>query len=116
MTVTVTATDMITYAPPAPSYSTTHTVSYAPPAPSYSTTTTVITEYLSITPTNCLQSTHTKEMSTTVGTVITDTATGRATNNSCPRAACNSSLVILGAFTAVLAALLVAVTTGWIVT
>ncbi len=84
------------------------TVIYAPPAPSCPTTTTVITEYLSITPTNCLQSTHTKEMSTTVGTDDTDMDTGGAT--------CNDSPVILGAFIAVLAALLVAVTTGWIVT
>ncbi len=67
-------------------------------SPSCSTTTTVITEYLSITPTNCLQSTHTKEMSTTVGISIIP-ATGRDSN---------SSLVILGAFIAVLAALLVA--------
>ena len=56
----------------------THTVSHAPPALSCSTTTTVITEYLSIKPTNCLQSTHTKEMSTTVGTGNPDTVTGRA--------------------------------------
>ncbi|XP_064397461.1 mucin-5B-like [Halichondria panicea] len=129
----------------------THTVSYAPPAPSCPTTTTVITEYLSITPTNCLQSTHTKEMSTTVDTgarfssSVTDdlntttcicslvtvttmsttggdsksifnTATGGATSNSNQGTTSNSSLVILGAFIAVLAALLVAVTTGWIVT
>ncbi len=64
----------------------THTVTYALPAPSCSTTTTVTTEYSSVTP----------KMSVTGDT--------------------NSSLVILGAFIAVLAALLVAVTTGWIVT
>ena len=73
-------------------------------APSCPTTTT-ITEYLSITPTNCLQSTHTKEMSTTVVSVTT-----------MPVGDTNSSPVTLGAFIAVLAALLVAVTTGWIVT
>ena len=53
-----------------------------------------------------MQYTHTKEMSTTVGTFTTDTVSGDT----------NSSQVILGAFIAVLAALLVAVTTGWIVT
>ncbi len=125
-------------------------------------TTTVITEYSSITPTNCLQSTQSKEMSTTVGTsdimsglemvgtVSTLPCTGYA-NCSTVRenlntATCNcskvtattgtptrgdtnsqgagttlpssgnNSPVILGAFIAVLAALLVAVTTGWIVT
>ncbi len=116
MTVTVTVT-------------VTHTVSDVLPATSCSTTTTVTTEYLSITPTNCLQSTHTKVMSTTVETGNIDTtvtggdsntsfntATGGSTNNSNQGTACNSSPVILGAFIAVLAALLVAVTTGWIVT
>ena len=121
-TVTVTATHTVSYALPAPLCSTTHTVSYALPAPSCSTThtvsytpiaapscstTTTVIEYLSITPTNCPQSTHTKKMSTTEGTFTTDTATGQDSN---------SNLVILGAFIAVLAALLVAVTTGWIVT
>ena len=72
--------------------------------PPCSTTTTVITQYSGITPTNCLQSTHTKEMSTTATMMP---ATGGDSN---------SSQVILGAFIAVLAALLVAVTTGWIVT
>ncbi len=67
---------------------------------------TVITEYSSITPTNCLQSTQSKEISTAVGTGHTNTPTGDT----------NNSPVILGAFIAVLAALLVAVTTGWIVT
>ncbi len=78
-------------------------------APSCPTTTTVITEYLSITPTNCPQSTHNKEMSTTVGIgdIMQVTDGGSI---------CNSSPVILGVFIAVLAALLVAVTTGWIVT
>ncbi len=67
-------------------------------------------------------------MSKTVGTGDTDTVTGRnsntslntatggVTSNSNQRTACNSSPVILGAFIAVLSALLVAVTTGWIVT
>ena len=63
-------------------------------------------QYSSITPTNCLQSTHTKEKSRTVGTGDTGAATVDT----------NSSIVILGAFIAVLAALLVAVSTGWIVT
>ena len=78
-------------------------------------------------PTNCLQSTHTKEMSTTVyiGTGNTDAATGGAACNCSEVTATtmsaavedsNSSPMILGAFIAVLAALLVAVTTGWIVT
>ncbi len=66
--------------------------------------------------TNCIQSTHTKEMSTAVGTVTTMPASGGAESNSSPRTTCNNSLVILGAFIGVLAALLVAVTTGWIVT
>ncbi len=97
-----------------------HSDLYAPPAPSCSTKTTVITEYLSITPTNCLQSTHTKEMSKTVGTGDTDTVTARNSNTSLNTATggvtSNSSPVILGAFIVVLSALLVAVTTGWIVT
>ena len=64
-------------------------------------------------------------MSTTVGTGNTDAATGEATCTCSEVTATmmsaavedqNSSPVILGAFIAVLAALLVAVTTGWIVT
>ncbi len=82
----------------------THAVTYTPATPSCSNTTTV-TEYLSIKPTNCLQSTPTKEMSTTVRRGNTERVIGDP-----------NSPVILGAFTAVLAALLVAVTTGWIVT
>ncbi len=74
-------------------------------SPSCPTTTTVITQYLSITPTNCLQSTHTKEMSTTVGTGNTHTATGDT----------NSSLMIFVALIGLLAAALVVVVTGWIV-
>ena len=107
MTVTVTATHTplaVTITPTcSPLLVASSRLPLATRAPKFPTT--VITEYSSITPTNCLQSTQSKEMSTAVGTVITNTATGDT----------NNSPVILGAFIAVLAALLVAVTTGWIV-
>ena len=165
MTMTATVTRRVTYAPLVVTITPTCSPllvasSLATRAPQCITT--VITEYSSITPTNCLQSTQSKEMSTTVGTsdimsglemvgtVSTLPCTGYA-NCSTVRenlntATCNcskvtattgtptrgdtnsqgagttlpssgnNSPVILGAFIAVLAALLVAVTTGWIVT
>ncbi len=127
--MTVTATHTVSYAPPVVTITPTcppllvaqtYSPSVETVTPSCSTTTMIYTEYLSITPTNCLQSTHSKETSTTVGTGYTDTVTRGDSNSSLNTATggatCNGNLVILGAFIAVLAALLVAVTTGWIVT
>ena len=78
---------------------------------------TSVTDNLNTTTCTCSLVTVTA-MSTTGGDSKSslNTATGGAASNSNQGTTCNSSPVTLGAFIAVLAALLVAVTTGWIVT